>query len=63
MGQLTRRQFLRSASGVLAAAGLSGCRTGAGEIVPPSGRRVVVVVFDGVNFHAGGYVPKPEHCN
>ena len=43
MGQLTRRQFLRSASGVLAVAGLSGCRTGAGEIVPPSGRRVVVV--------------------
>jgi sulfide dehydrogenase [flavocytochrome c] flavoprotein subunit len=43
MGQLTRRQFLRSASGLLAVAGLSGCRTGAGEIVPPSGRRVVVV--------------------
>ena len=43
MSQLTRRQFLRSASGVLAAAGLSGCRTGAGEIAPTSNRRVVVV--------------------
>jgi sulfide dehydrogenase [flavocytochrome c] flavoprotein subunit len=44
MVRLTRRQFLRSASGgVLAVAGLSGCRTGAGEIAPTSGRRVVVV--------------------
>ena len=44
MVRLTRRQFLKSASGgVLAAAGLSGCRTGTGEIAPKSGRRVVVV--------------------
>jgi sulfide dehydrogenase [flavocytochrome c] flavoprotein subunit len=41
--RLTRRQFLRSASGALAIAGLGGCRTGAGEIAPTSGRRVVVV--------------------
>ena len=43
MLRLTRRQFLRSASGALAVAGLSGCRTGAGEIAPTSARRVVVV--------------------
>jgi sulfide dehydrogenase [flavocytochrome c] flavoprotein chain len=41
--RLTRRQFLRSASGALAIAGLGGCRTGTGEIAPTSGRRVVVV--------------------
>jgi sulfide dehydrogenase [flavocytochrome c] flavoprotein chain len=42
--RLTRRQFLRSASGgALAIAGLGGCRTGAGDIAPTSGRRVVVV--------------------
>jgi NADPH-dependent 2,4-dienoyl-CoA reductase/sulfur reductase-like enzyme len=41
---LTRRQFLRSGRGAaLAVAGLSGCRTGTGEIAPKSGRRVVVV--------------------
>lgn len=41
---LTRRQFLRSGRGAaLAVAGLSGCRTGTGEISPKSGRRVVVV--------------------
>jgi NADPH-dependent 2,4-dienoyl-CoA reductase/sulfur reductase-like enzyme len=43
MMRLTRRQFLRTSGGVLAAAGLAGCRTGAGEIAPPSGRRVVVI--------------------
>jgi NADPH-dependent 2,4-dienoyl-CoA reductase/sulfur reductase-like enzyme len=44
MLRVTRRQFLRSsAGGLLAAGGLSGCRTGAGEIAPSSGRRVVVV--------------------
>jgi NADPH-dependent 2,4-dienoyl-CoA reductase/sulfur reductase-like enzyme len=44
MGRLTRRQFLKSSAGaVLAAAGASGCRTGAGEISPAAGRRVVVV--------------------
>jgi sulfide dehydrogenase [flavocytochrome c] flavoprotein chain len=44
MRRLTRREFLTSTGGgVLAAAGLSGCRTGAGEIAPTSGRRVVVI--------------------
>jgi NADPH-dependent 2,4-dienoyl-CoA reductase/sulfur reductase-like enzyme len=44
MIRLTRRQFLKtSGGGALAVAGLSGCRTGAGEIAPTSGRRVVVV--------------------
>ena len=43
MVRLTRRQFLRSASGALTVAALGGCRTGAGEIAPTSGRRVVVV--------------------
>ncbi|HXU90945.1 MAG TPA: FCSD flavin-binding domain-containing protein [Methylomirabilota bacterium] len=43
MGHVTRRQFLRSAGGAVAVAGLSGCRTGAGEIAPPSGRRVIVI--------------------
>jgi NADPH-dependent 2,4-dienoyl-CoA reductase/sulfur reductase-like enzyme len=44
MVRLTRRQFLSSsAGGVLAAAGLGGCRTGAGEIDPGSARRVVVI--------------------
>ena len=44
MVRLTRRQFLGSARGAaLAVAGLSGCRTGTGEIAPKSGRRVVVV--------------------
>jgi sulfide dehydrogenase [flavocytochrome c] flavoprotein subunit len=44
MVRVTRRQFLKSASGgALAVAGLSSCRTGTGEIAPTSGRRVVVV--------------------
>ena len=44
MTGLTRRQFLKtSGAGALAVVGLSGCRTGAGEIAPTSGRRVVVV--------------------
>ena len=44
MTGLTRRQFLKtSGGGALAVAGLGGCRTGAGEIAPTSGRRVVVV--------------------
>jgi NADPH-dependent 2,4-dienoyl-CoA reductase/sulfur reductase-like enzyme len=44
MVRLTRRRFLKSsAGGVLALAGLSGCRTGAGEIAPTSGRRVIVI--------------------
>lgn len=44
MIRLTRRAFLRSsAGGALAVAGLSGCRTGAGEIAPTAARRVVVV--------------------
>ena len=42
--RLTRRHFLKSAGGgALAIAGLGGCRTGAGEIAPTSGRRVIVV--------------------
>jgi NADPH-dependent 2,4-dienoyl-CoA reductase/sulfur reductase-like enzyme len=44
MVRVTRRQFLKSASGgVLAVAGLGGCHTGTGEIAPTSGRRVLVV--------------------
>jgi sulfide dehydrogenase [flavocytochrome c] flavoprotein subunit len=44
MIRLTRRAFLRSsAGGALAVAGLSGCRTGAGEIAPTAARRVVVI--------------------
>ncbi len=44
MIRVTRRQFLKvSGGGVLAAAGLSGCRTSTGAIAPASGRRVVVV--------------------
>ena len=43
MVRLTRRDFLKSAGGALAVAGLGGCRTGAGEIAPTSGRRVIVV--------------------
>src|SRR5687768_13305991 len=44
MIRLTRRAFLRSsAGGALAVAGLSGCRSGAGEIAPTAARRVVVV--------------------
>ena len=41
---LTRRQFLKTSGGAaLAVSGVAGCRTGAGEIAPTSGRRVVVV--------------------
>jgi NADPH-dependent 2,4-dienoyl-CoA reductase/sulfur reductase-like enzyme len=44
MVRVTRRQFLKSSGGgVLAAAALGGCRTGAGEIAPTARRRVVVV--------------------
>ena len=44
MIRVTRRQFLKtSGGGMLAVAGLSGCRTSAGAIAPTSGRRVVVV--------------------
>jgi NADPH-dependent 2,4-dienoyl-CoA reductase/sulfur reductase-like enzyme len=44
MVRCTRRQFLTSSgAGALAVAALGGCRSGAGELAPSSGRRVVVV--------------------
>ena len=46
MARMTRREFLRASSagaGLLAAASVGGCATGAGQISPSSSRRVIVV--------------------